>query len=180
MSIFVTSDCHFGHKNILRYCPNSRPFEDTDIHDAVIIENWNSVVKSEDTVYVLGDFFMGPIELIDKILPQLNGHIRLVCGNHDEKRRLRKFEEYGVDILAYRDGYYFFYDGVSFYMNHFPYEQTGINLCADIYLYGHVHDNAPKGLVEKDGTYSFHVGVDTNDLTPVNIENITKLYKEIC
>ena len=37
-----------------------------------------------------------------------------------------------------------------------------------IMLYGHVHSNAPKGYV--DGT--FHVGVDTNELRPVSIEEI--------
>ena len=37
-----------------------------------------------------------------------------------------------------------------------------------IMLYGHIHSNAPKGY--KDGT--FHVGVDTNELRPVSIDEI--------
>jgi calcineurin-like phosphoesterase family protein len=37
-----------------------------------------------------------------------------------------------------------------------------------IMLYGHIHSNAPTGYV--DGT--FHVGVDTNGLCPVSIEEI--------
>ena len=39
-----------------------------------------------------------------------------------------------------------------------------------IMLYGHVHSNAAKGYV--DGT--FHVGVDTNELKPISIEEIWK------
>ena len=35
-------------------------------------------------------------------------------------------------------------------------------------LYGHVHGNAPKGYV--NGTY--HVGADTNNLTPISIQQI--------
>lgn len=178
MTVWVISDCHFGHKNILSYCPESRPFSNTEIHDAVIIENWNNIVKPDDTIYVLGDFFMGPTDLIDEILPQLNGHIKLVSGNHDEKRRLRKFQEYGVELLAYKEGYQLFHDGVLFYMNHFPIGDTGYKGCAQIYLYGHIHDAAPEGLVAENGYETFHVGVDTNNLTPVNLSNIAKLYKE--
>lgn len=181
MTVWVTSDCHFGHKNILAYCPESRPFSDIDIHDAVLIENWNFNVKPEDTIYVLGDFFMGPIGLVDEILPQLNGNIKLVCGNHDEKRRLKKLQEYGVEILSYREGYQMFHDGVLLFMNHFPYEDNHLiddNRCFDVYLYGHIHDKAPTGFVPGSPYNSFHVGVDTNLLTPVNLSDIAEKFKE--
>lgn len=179
MTIWVISDCHFGHKNIIdKYCHETRPFSNIDTHDAVLIENWNSVVKPEDTIYVLGDFFMGPISLIDEILPQLNGNIKLVSGNHDEKRRLRKFQEYGVELLAYKEGYQIFHDGILFYMNHFPIEETNYDGCAQVYLYGHIHDAAPEGLITGIPCDTFHVGVDTNNLTPVNLSDIAKLYKE--
>ena len=47
--IFVTSDTHFNHKNIIEYC--KRPFKDTLEMNEYIIEKWNSVVKDEDIVY---------------------------------------------------------------------------------------------------------------------------------
>ena len=37
-----------------------------------------------------------------------------------------------------------------------------------VFLYGHTHSKSPKGYV--NGTY--HVGADTNDLTPISIEQI--------
>ena len=37
-----------------------------------------------------------------------------------------------------------------------------------IFLYGHIHDNAPHGYVNN----TFHVGVDTNNYMPVDIETI--------
>ena len=37
-----------------------------------------------------------------------------------------------------------------------------------VVLYGRIHSNAPKGFV--DGAY--HVGMDTNNLTPISIEQI--------
>ena len=56
-------------------------------------------------------------------------------------------------------------------------EETGQNLYTkqDIYLYGHLHSKAPKGL-QDDNTY--HVGLDTNNLYPVSIEQIIKEYYE--
>lgn len=51
---FFTSDSHFGHANIIRYC--QRPFADADEMDSALIRIWNSVVDPRDTVYHLGDF----------------------------------------------------------------------------------------------------------------------------
>ena len=54
--IYCTSDCHFNHKNILSYEPQSRPFATIEEMNETIISNWNSVVTAEDEVWVLGDF----------------------------------------------------------------------------------------------------------------------------
>ena len=51
---FYTADLHLGHANIIRYC--NRPFKDIDRMNDVLISNWNSRVKSGDTVIHNGDF----------------------------------------------------------------------------------------------------------------------------
>ncbi len=51
---FYISDLHIGHANAIRF--DKRPFADIDEMNRAIIDNWNSRVKAEDTVYVLGDF----------------------------------------------------------------------------------------------------------------------------
>lgn len=172
-NVWVTSDCHFGHLNILKYCPETRPFETIEEHDQAIIDNWNSVVEDGDDVIVVGDFFMGPVDTIDRILPQLNGNITLIVGNHDSKKRIAKFEEHGVNVVE--DKMFVEYNGVVFEFNHMPPTEKrmkwGLGTADEkefVYCYGHVHDCAPSGYADN----AFHVGVDTNDLTPVSLNYI--------
>lgn len=169
--IWFTSDLHFNHTNILKYEPISRPFETVEEMNEVLIENWNRHVDEEDTVYVLGDLCMGKDTDIPAILERLRGHIILIRGNHDGNKRLKIYEKYGIEI---KDICYLSYKGRYFVMCHFPIaseefmEMVRKDNSEVIMLYGHVHSNAPKGYV--DGT--FHVGVDTNELRPVSIEEI--------
>lgn len=142
-----------------------------------LINRWNSVVKPEDTIIHCGDFFMGPINKIDNILSRLNGKIILVRGNHDYKTRIEKYTEHGIEV---KDIYYLSYKGRFFIFCHFPItneefmkiireDNSEIIIC-----YGHIHDHAPKGL--HNGM--FHVGVDTNNLSPVSLEYIWGLSME--
>ena len=171
--IFLTSDTHFNHLNITKFEPVSRPFETIEEMNEALVNNWNSVVSDEDTVYVVGDFFMGMLDKIDPILNRLKGKIILVRGNHDTPNRLKLYRERGIEI---KDIEYIRYKGKFFILCHFPLANEEFkNMVRQdnseiIICYGHIHSNAPTGYV--DGTY--HVGVDTNNLTPVALENIWK------
>ena len=81
--IFFTSDTHFGHENIIKYC--NRPFSSAKEMDECLINNWNGVVSDSDTVYILGDFLKnGDCQIINDYLKRLNGEKYLILGNHDE------------------------------------------------------------------------------------------------
>lgn len=81
--VFFTSDTHFNHSNIIRFC--NRPFHNVEEMNETIIRNWNSVVAPDDIVFHLGNFCLGGAAEWTKILERLNGRIYLILGNHDLK-----------------------------------------------------------------------------------------------
>lgn len=81
MSTFLTSDQHFGHRNILTI-DAGRPFASIEEHDETLIERWNAVVRPGDRVLHLGDFSLSVPEM-ERVVRRLNGDITLYAGNHD-------------------------------------------------------------------------------------------------
>ena len=84
--LYLISDLHLGHANIIRYF--SRPFLFTDVTemDRVLIQNWNCTIAPGDMVYYLGDLWYGKHALPAlQYWEQLNGTITFIAGNHDAK-----------------------------------------------------------------------------------------------
>jgi len=79
-NVYLIADLHFGHKNVAEW----RGFDSIDSHDNTIIENWNSKVNNNDTIWILGDVAMGDVSNIDK-LGDLKGYKKLILGNHDTR-----------------------------------------------------------------------------------------------
>lgn len=82
---WFTSDLHLNHENIIKYC--SRPFDSVETMNRALIERWNAVVCSNDTVYVVGDMFLGSPEDAEPHIRSLNGRKILIRGNHDRSPR---------------------------------------------------------------------------------------------
>lgn len=75
------ADTHFNHRNVITY--DGRPFRDVQHMEQEIVSRWNSNIRPDDTVYHLGDFAFGPVELQTSLLGKLNGNKILIRGNHD-------------------------------------------------------------------------------------------------
>ena len=88
-NIFVISDTHFGHKNILTFLNEDgsrvRDFSSLEEMDELIVENWNKTVSDQDIVYHLGDVYFGAGH---QHLKRLRGRKRLILGNHDEGKNV--------------------------------------------------------------------------------------------
>ena len=179
--IFFTSDTHFGHANILKYC--QRPFDDIDSMNEALIKNWNSVVKDNDIVFHLGDFMFGNTNRFWEIRSRLNGRIYLIHGNHDYKlmEEVDNIEDGFEDILSQMR---IVINSQKIYLNHFPYltfdgvykEKPGWE------LFGHVHstkNGSSNGADIQRLKYLFpcqyDVGVDNNNYTPVSFNQVKEI-----
>lgn len=177
---FVTSDTHFGHHNIIKYC--QRPFlvhpetyEDDKLPlsaarmDEEMVERWNATVRPADTVYFIGDFAFCKWSHAEHILSRLLGTIHLIRGNHDGHRivRLRKWASVShhksIDVA-----------GQALVLRHLPvgrpavegldWNPGGVVNESIKLLHGHSHGDLPGSKRRCD------VGVDCWDYRPVTIE----------
>lgn len=161
MNTWFISDTHFGHTNIIPYC--DRPFVSVEQMNRYMIQQWNAVVKKNDTVYHLGDFSLGlsPEEVKD-IVSQLNGNIRLVKGNHDtwnnEKYRNLGFKEVYDKPILVNDFMLLSHEPNAFRLN-------GMY----INVYGHVH-NSPMYDTYKNGFLC--VCVERHNYKPISLQDI--------
>jgi calcineurin-like phosphoesterase family protein len=79
--IFFTSNQQFGRPNAISIY--NRPFENVELMNNHLIENWNSVVGSNDIVYVLGNFAWDP-NTAEQVISKLNGTLIMVEGEYDQ------------------------------------------------------------------------------------------------
>lgn len=143
--LLFTSDTHFGHNNIIRYC--SRPFANITDMNEELIARWNDRVNKGDTVYHLGDFFFMNQEEAMEVLERLNGRIVIVPGNHDKViHKLWQSPDYlGLTSLPFKleqPILELHHLNKMLVMCHFPIESWHQKERGSIHLHGHSHGNA--------------------------------------
>ena len=161
--IYLISDTHFNHKNIIKYA--NRPFDNVEEMNKHMIKQWNKVVSNKDTVYHLGDFGWGNKEEITRLVSQLNGNKILIRGNHDAHSS-KWYMECGFN-MAIKGGiiledYYL--------LTHKP---IHINeLSPFVNIHGHLHQH------NMEGDWYLNVSVEQIDYTPILFDEIKKKFKE--
>ena len=132
--VFFTSDTHFNHTNIIRFC--NRPFKDVAHMNETIIANWNSVVGPDDIIFHLGDFCLGDSAEWINVLNRLNGKIYLIAGNHDIKNLRQNYTKYFEQITMQM---HIEVDKQKIYLSHCPFLCYGGVYRDTWQLFGHVH-----------------------------------------
>ena len=174
--LFFTSDTHFGHRNIIKYC--QRPFSCIEEMDDALIANWNRVVGKDDIIFHLGDFAMGGSAEWSRLLQKLNGKIYLILGNHDLKTigaGFSRLEGVAMQMLIN-------VKGQIIYLNHYPFLCYGGAYRNTWQLYGHVHTcPANRGLdvprLKMLMSMQYDVGVDNNNYRPISFEQVKKIIR---
>lgn len=176
-----TSDQHFGHKNIIKFC--NRPFYSVQHMTESLINNYNSVINDDDTVVWVGDAFFLNKETMADILKKLNGNKILIRGNHDKYSPIIYLEAGFQTIID--DFITLEFEGVNIKICHYPYLQGKTDWFDkyenkrpvpkenEILIHGHTHQKT------KISGNMIHVGVDSNNYYPILYDEIIDIIKRI-
>jgi len=168
-NIFVTSDTHFSHFNIIKY--ESRPFKTQDEMDEYLIYKWNAKVNPNDEVYHHGDFAFASEGKIREIVRRLNGKIHLIWGNHD--KAIKQSRSLQDEFVWCRDYFALNSMKVPVIMFHYPIMVWDRKHYGSIHTYGHVHSNkSDHHPMLHSLENAFNVGVDVNNFEPIALEDI--------
>ncbi len=182
--MWITSDTHFGHKNIVRGVTNwrtqdgevpvgsTRDFDTIERMNERLVNGINNVVGQDDTLIMLGDVSFGGFEniglFIDRIICK---NIHLILGNHDHHidNNRGDIQDKFLSVNHYLETNI---EGKDFVLCHYPLQSwNGMNKGV-IHLHGHVHlpEDKKFGKGKK-----MDVGVDGNGMDPYGINDIIKI-----
>lgn len=151
------SDPHFGHKNMAKM----RGFQ-----DEFIIDKWNSLINKGDVTWILGDITMEKNSY--EILNRLNGHKRIVLGNHDMGNHAKSLVHFVNSIhgmVKLRDKKY-----GNVWLTHCPVYNKEFDYRINYNIHGHIH----KGYEIKDKRY-INVCMEVQNYTPKTLEELIKI-----
>lgn len=176
--IYLTSDLHLCHDKDFLY--GKRGFDNIYAHNNKIIKNWNSIVQSEDDVYILGDIMLNDNQAGISLLKQLKGNIHIIRGNHDSDNRVSLYKEC-CNVVEVCDAKWLKVGKQSFFLSHYPCITSNldedkplnkriVNLCGHVHTTDRWHD-WDKGLI-------YHVEMDAHDCKPILVEQIIEDIRE--
>ncbi len=190
-NIFFIADTHFGHKKIVDGFSNSihlnsgaRPFSCIEEHDEALVQNWNKTVGPNDTVYHIGDAFVGGDLTADQLVlwQRLNGKINYAPGNHCTWNKIKQIAPFCNKVQA---SYEFRGDVI---IQHIPVHVMEVTKELGgrfkLNIHGHLHrDNVmirrevigeyEEQLAVKDERY-FNTSAEQIDYTPISYDEIKK------
>jgi calcineurin-like phosphoesterase family protein len=160
MTIFFTSDTHFGHGGALGLY--RRPFASVAAMNEALVARWNETVGGGDEVWHLGDFAIRqPDAVVAGLLGRLHGKKHLVAGNNDPAATTEcggwaSVQPYAETIV----------DGTFLVLCHYPFRSWRGMDKGSVNLHGHSHGRLKPQLRQ------FDVGVDVWAFRPVTLAEI--------
>lgn len=161
MTIWFISDTHFSHESMLKFTNETgglvRPeFSSIEDMDETMVERWNAVVRPSDHIYHLGDVAMRRPHL--QIVKRLNGHKRLIFGNHDIFD-YKSYAEVGFKkLMSYR-----VFGNLIF--SHIPIHPLSVGRFAGN-VHGHIHER------DEFGPQYLNISVERIAYQPVSLEEV--------
>jgi len=186
--IYITSDQHWCHNNIIKYTGRVKFMNEhelkeyveckgdedkirkmkisnssTDKMDVTMRQNWNCTVKTGDTVLHLGDFALTDRHELKELRRMLIGTIILIHGSHDRSKK--QMAEAGFITV----------EGPvllnNFIFTHEPLSDSSIPK-GMINVHGHIHEKKTFGR-------RINVCVEHTNYTPICLDDLTGKEYEI-
>lgn len=184
--IGVTSDTHYGHRNIIGYCkrpwlylhtdnrlseaegkPYVIPDEVLKAHDDALVERTNAVLGPDDILIHAGDVAWGKDALTEYRRRLDVKTVYVAVGNHDDDDAL--VEVFGKDYVAERWMFEIHGPGGNrtLVVDHYPGHSWRDSHKACVQLFGHVHGKLDRRHETNAGwLMSADAGVDSRDFRP--------------
>lgn len=166
-TVWVWSDLHLGHDNIIRYA--NRPFQDAEEMNAVLYTNWARTVGDDDLLLFVGDLAMRKAvgEHTWETIRVSRGRAKhLVVGNHDLTGsgvlRVDGFDDICSALTVDAD------PPLAF--THMPLADVPAGV---VNVHGHTHDEPPRR------SRHINVSVEQLDYRPVDLGRIKALAREL-
>lgn len=187
---FFTSDTHFSHGNIIKYC--KRPFmsgeeefmlesgkhfrvsqSTIDLMNVTMVDRINAEVGPKDVLWHLGDFAWNGIGVVKEFLDKINcKNINLIWGNHDYPEMAKLFPNNWEQCLLIADGKHI-------HLNHYPQHSWEGSHHGWWHLFGHVHGGLDKNRLENPAwAMSMDIGVDSHDFYPKSLAQIESIFSK--
>lgn len=180
VKIWVSSDFHFNHVNIVNGISNwsdksgCRDFSSLEEMNEVIISSLNNHVMKDDVLIHLGDFSFGHKDNLNKFRKMINcDTVIATIGNHDNHMRenvnLHNIFNYCNDYLEFR------VNNTLICCSHYPIREWNEKSYGSICLHGHLHTKINLFNYGK----TIDVGLDSNNYKPYNLSSIIHIMKNI-
>ncbi len=160
VTIFFTSDTHFGHGGALGLY--RRPFASVSAMNEALVERWNKTVGPDDEIWHLGDFAIRQSASVAAgLLARLHGKKHLVAGNNDPPATTALDGWTSVQPYFEIEA-----EGASLVLCHYPFRSWRGMAKGSVNLHGHCHGRL------KPQPRQIDVGVDVWDFRPVTVAEV--------
>ena len=176
---WLISDMHFWHENMYKFTYTDatgverrvrEKFATCKEGDEYMIQRWNEIVRPSDHIWCLGDVCMergnNRVDAFVQLIRGLNGHKRLVLGNHDHYA-VGVYVDAGFQKVRASN----MIDGLL--MTHYPVHPSSIGFRVTANVHGHIHQqNSPPGKY-------INVSVEKTDYAPIALEEVKAMAERL-
>lgn len=169
--IYYIADNHFGHGKVIQYC--DRNFKDVIEMNDYMLECWNSTVRKDDDVYIIGDLAFRK-DTLEEYIMKLNGKKHLIIGNHDNVFLKRASDDIlnkcFVEITQYKE---IDDNGRLVVLFHYPIMDWNKKHYGSYHIHGHIHNRENEVQEYSRNTNNmFNVGVDVIGYKPLALDEL--------